>query len=130
MATWKQVRDYIQSNYDCKYNEEADLLSLVFDTNEDRSQVVIVSRNKSNSGDNWIEIASPIGEVSKNDIFDLLEDLTDYVCGGAILIDDEVWIRNRILLDSIDSPTIDNVMKIIAGIADDLEDKYVGGDEA
>lgn len=129
MATWKQVRDYIQSNYNsAEYSEKGDFLSLVFEIDEERSQMVFVDRSKSEGGSNWIDISSAVGEVSKNDIFDLLEDLDDYVCGGAVKIDNEIWIRNRILLESIDCPTIDNVMGIIAGIADDLEDKYVGGD--
>lgn len=129
MATWKQVRDYIQSNYNsAEYSEEGDFLGLVFEIDEERSQMVFVGRSKSKGGSNWIDISSAVGEVSKNDIFDLLEDLDDYVCGGAVKIDNEIWIRNRILLESIDCPTIDNVMGIIADIADDLEDKYVGGD--
>ena len=32
----------------------------------------------------WVEISSCIGNVEKNDVLDLLEDLADEPCGGVI----------------------------------------------
>ena len=130
MATWKQVRDYIQENYKYEYDEEYDMFKLIFEITDERSQVVFVERDKSVSGTSWIEVSSPVGEVNKNDIFDLLEDLDKKVCGGAVKIGNRIFIRSRYLLDSIDSDAIDNALSLLAGIADELEEKYVGGDES
>lgn len=126
MATWKQVRDFIQSNYNgVDYDEEYDFLDLDFNTGNDRVKKVFVERikNETNTTE-WIEISAIVGEVNKNDIFDLLEDLSGYVCGGAVKNGDNIYIRNRILIDSIDSSSIDNIMGLVAFIASELEDKY------
>ena len=129
MATWKQVRDYLFANYKCEYNNDGDFIKLIFDAGNDRTQVVIVDRLKNQAGTSWVQVSSPVGEVEGADIFDLLEELSSTVCGGAIKIGDDIWIRNVILLDSIDNDLLDSALARIASIADDLEEKFVGGDE-
>ena len=129
MATWKQVRDYVESNYKYDYDEEGDFFKLIFDVGDDRTQVVFIQRLKNQKGTSWVEVSSPIGEIDKADIFDFLEELEETVCGGAIKRGDYIFIRNAILLDSIDSDSLDSALARIASIADDLENKYVGGDD-
>ena len=130
MATWKQIRDYIQSNYKYDYDEELDMFKLIFDMGDGRTQAVFLERDQNQGCDtSYVEISSPVGMVSKNDIFDLLEDLEGKVCGGAVKSGKNIFIRDRMLLESVDAVWIDNSLKLIAGIADEMEDKYVGGDE-
>lgn len=98
MATWKQVGDYVASNYKYDYYGKGDLFKLIFDVGDDRTQVVLIQRLKNQEGTSWVEVSSPIGEVDKADIFDFLEELEETVCGGAIKRGDYIFIRNVIFL--------------------------------
>ncbi|MCQ2579724.1 MAG: hypothetical protein MJ159_03390 [Treponemataceae bacterium] len=59
----------------------------------------------------------------------MLEELEENVCGVAIKRGYYIFIRNVILLESIDSESLDSALARIVSIADNLEYKYVGGDD-
>ena len=125
MATWKQIRDYIQTNFKSEYDEEEDTFKLIFEVNNGNEQLVLVERYKNQSQDNdWIEISAPVGAVGKNDIFDLLESLSGKVCGGAVKYGENVWIRSTLQVSGVTADDINNVMWTLAGIADELNEKF------
>lgn len=128
MASWKQVRDYVESNYKYDYDRDCDY-KLILDVGNERTLVVFIQRLKNQEGTSWIDVSSPIWEIDEADIFDLLEELEENVCGVAIKRGYYIFIRNVILLESIDSESLDSALARIVSIADNLEYKYVGGDD-
>ena len=81
METWKEVRDFVIENFDCTYDSDTNTVKALLGVNRDRTQCVEITR----IGDiSWVEISSCIGNVEKNDVLDLLEDLADEPCGGVI----------------------------------------------
>lgn len=129
MATWKQVRDYLMSEFDADYNDDTDLLDIEFSLKDGRSQIVRITTGE-NADKIWIHIYSRIGTVSKNDIYSLLREAQDSVTGGIVAIDDKIWYRSEIFLDDgVDLEYIKFSIQQAAIWSDDFEDKYVGGDD-
>lgn len=129
MATWKQVRDYLMSEYDADYNDDTDLLDIEFSLKDGRSQIVRITTGE-NADKIWIHIYSRIGTVSKNDIYSLLREAQDSLTGGIVAIDDKIWYRSEIFLDDgVDLEYIKFSIQQAAIWSDDFEDKYVGGDD-
>ncbi len=129
MATWKQVRDYLMSEFDADYNEDTDLLDVEFSLKDGRSQIVRITTGE-NADKIWIHIYSRIGTVSKNDIYSLLREAQDSLTGGIVAIDDKIWYRSEIFLDDgVDLEYIKFSIQQAAIWSDDFEDKYVGGDD-
>ena len=129
MATWKQVRDYLMSEFDADYNDDTDLLDVKFSFEDGRSQIVRITTGV-NADKIWIHIYSIIGTVSKNDIYSLLREAQDSLTGGIIAIDDKIWYRSEIFLDDgVDLEYIKSSIQQAAIWSDDFEDKYVGGDD-
>lgn len=129
MATWKQVRDYLMSEFDADYNDDTDLLDIKFSFEDGRSQIVRITTGV-NADKIWIHIYSIIGTVSKNDIYSLLREAQDSLTGGIVAIDDKIWYRSEIFLDDgVDLEYIKFSIQQAAIWSDDFEDKYVGGDD-
>lgn len=70
METWKEVRDFVIENFDGTYDSDTNTVKALLGVNRYRTQCV--------------EISSCIGNVEKNDVLDLLENLADEPCGGVI----------------------------------------------
>jgi len=129
MATWKQVRDYLMSEFNADYNDDTDLLDVELSFKDGRSQIARITTG-GNADKIWIHIYSRIGTVSKNDIYSLLREAQDSLTGGIVAIDDKIWYRSEIFLDDgVDLEYIKFSIKQAAIWADDFEDKYVGGDD-
>ena len=132
MATWKQVRDYIMSEFNGDYDEESDLLTVVVSVQDkeiSRSQSVVIAKHESKDL-TWIHVYSKIGSVNKNDIYALLREAADPPTLGIIALNDEIWCRSEIFLnDDVDLDYIGLCIKQLGVWADYFEERYVGGDE-
>lgn len=65
----------------------------------------------------------------KNDVFDLLEDISDELCGGVICRWGELYVRDTVRYEDIEEKGIGVLFRRFARVADKLEKKYVGGDD-
>ena len=125
METWKEVRDFVIENFDGTYDSDTNTVNALLDVNRDRTQYVEITRLGDTS---WVEISSCIGNVEKNDVLDLLEDLADETCGGVICRRGELYVRDTVRYEDIEEEGIEVSFYRVAKVADKLEKKYVGGD--
>ena len=86
VATWSDVVSYVQANYKVA-DQEPNMLKLVFDLGNMRSQLVFVWRVQPHGGDDWVQIESPIGELGNIDLPKALVFVSNTVCGGLAMVD-------------------------------------------
>ena len=128
MATWKEIKDFIRNNYNLQ-KDEGDFFQMTFEIDENRSQLVFVQKTKSQSGDIWIQIASPIGLIEDDEINDALEMLNDAMCGGMVKMGERHFVRHCMPIDELSPDQFIKSMNIIVGVADDMEKRFIGGDD-
>lgn len=118
MATWKELCDYLDSQYKVNHLSE-DTLSLGFRFDDDRSQMIFVEEKGP-----FALVRSPFAEVKDAKPEDLLEEPFIF---GIQLVDDLYFVSQVLMLESLDSPEIDTAIEALAPLADELEKKYTGG---
>jgi hypothetical protein len=128
VATWKQIKDFIRSNYNLQV-DEGDFFQMVFEVDDNRSQIVFIQKAKSQAGAIWLQICSPIGAIEDDEINDALEMLNDKICGGMVKIEDQHFIRECLPIDDLSPEQFVTVMEIIIGVADEMEECFIGSDD-
>lgn len=127
MATWKQIKDFLRGNFNIA-EDSGDMFKLIFNVDNDRSQIIYIEKIKSQNHDLWVELSSPIGTIENDEINDALEILNDKMCGGMVKIGDLHFVRHCMPIDNINGEDFIAIMNIIIGVADELEERFVGGD--
>ena len=124
MVTWKDIKDFIRSNYSSA-DVEKEVIKLLLRIDESRSQqlMLIVSPEK-----DWLHILSRIGEFDSDEIEDLLSYCSNFACGGVCMLDGELFYRHSTLLADLSTDELVKPMEFVAIYADALEKKFVGGD--
>ena len=129
MATWSELVAYVRANYRIA-DEKPSMLQMVFETGDNRSQIVILWRHALMDGqEEWLQIESPVGEVDKIDLRKLLEAVGGIVCGGAAVMGDHVTIRHAVPLANLDINEFERPLVLVTSTADRLEQQLVGGDK-
>ena len=128
MASWEDLKTYIRKNYKIKDQEE-NLISLVFDLQNFRSQQIFIQKLENNDGEVWVKFVSPIGKLSSEDLDETLESLGDKLCRGMIKIGDTYFISHSIQIDDLSTSNFKRGMHIVMNMADAFERKYIGEDE-
>jgi hypothetical protein len=130
MATWSDLKQYIHNNYKIA-DERDDMIKLIFETGGLRSQVVIVWHVQlSGSGEHWIQIESPFGELGSLDLAAALNAVGNTVCGGMSLVGGQlVTFRHSVPLDDINISEFEAPLALVTGTADRLEQALTGGDK-
>jgi len=128
MASWADLVAYVRSRYRV-VEQRPDEVRILVEFDDDRSQVVILGREVLDRRDEWVQIASPCGLVAEVDLRKLLAEIggTTVVCGAAI-IGDHVVIRHALPLENLDINEFVDPLHLLAGTADELEEKFFGGD--
>lgn len=125
MATWNEVVQHLQKNYKCEL-KGSDVVRLLFGFGG-RSQLVFVSRGAGGAGE-WVQIQSPVGKPPIHRLSDLLEACDSKLCGALIMMDGTVFLRHSLPISAYKPEDLDWALQAIVMTADDLEEKYVGGD--
>lgn len=130
MASWDEVIEYIEKKYPTKKN--GDLLSTVIPLKNERSQVVFFQERSDNDEENvWLNILSPIGELSSRVKIDsALNFLSLTACGGLIKVGDNYFLRHGILIRNISANEIELPIRKICICADLLEEELLGVDKS
>jgi hypothetical protein len=130
MASWSELKQYIHNNYKIA-DERDDMIKLIFETGGLRSQVVIVWHVQlSGSGEHWIQIESPFGEIGSLDLVAALNAIGNTVCGGMSLVGGQlVTFRHSVPLDDINISEFEAPLAMVTGTADRLEQALTGGDK-
>jgi len=126
MASWDDVKSFVKSKF--KVDDKGDYFSTVFDTGNSRSQMVIMSKFTTNSGDVWVQISSPVGVIPQNKLDAALAMLDDKVCGGLVKIGDKHVVRHCMPIADLSQEELMYPLGFVTATADDLEAAFVGGD--
>lgn len=126
---WAEVKRFLRSNYKVD-DEENDILAFLFDLENGRTQRVFVELNKAQvNATEWISISSCIGLIDETEINEVLLELGKLCFGGLIREENKHYLRYTVLLKSASEQSLLDPIEAIASIADELEEKYVGGDQ-
>jgi hypothetical protein len=129
MATWGDVVSYVHSNYKVA-DEKPNVIKLIFEVGGLRTQVVMLWHlTLAHGQEEWVQIESPIGEVSKVDLNRALDGLVDTVCGGLGKLGNLVTFRHAIPLQNLNINEFEAPLALVTTTADQLERQLVGGDE-
>lgn len=126
MVTPEELKEYLQNQY--QIDDDDSLFSIVVQTNESRTQVVIVQIIDV-KGQPFCRILSRIGNLDTYGINKALSIMTDKLMGGLVKIDGMTYVIHGFSLNSLDTPNDINLMiEIIAYAADDIEKEILGVD--
>lgn len=128
MATWPDVSTYVHANYIVHREPTHDLLGLEFGTGDDRTQLVYL-RPMTGHGQEWLWIASFVGDLAQIDVPAALELSGNLVGAGLQQVGDSLVISTYQLLATIDAPEIDLNLSVVALAADGFEEFFTGRDE-
>ena len=129
MATWQDLANYVRSNY--KISDEApNMIKLVFDTGNLRSQVVLLWRLELEGGaEQWLQIESPFANRHAVDVNRVLDEMTSMVCGGLGIYGDVLTLRHAVPLENMNINELERPLHLVTQTADRLEQMFVGGDQ-
>lgn len=128
MATWGDLVSFIRSEYRVT-RVEPDEIRIEVEFEDERRQAVIVYREVLDKREEWVQIASPCGRVDQVNLAALLTELGQTaVVGGAVIMGEFVAVRHSLPLENLDINEFVDPMSLLAGTADELEEKFTGGD--
>jgi hypothetical protein len=128
MATWNDVVKHLKANFNCK-EASAEMLSIIFDMGNNRSQIVFIERNGNDKIGEFASISSAVGTVknlSKLEAY--CREATSYVSGGIVITGDYIMVRDTFPLLNLDVNELEAPLLVIVGAADQIESKVTGGD--
>lgn len=128
MATWAEVKRTIRQNFKVA-DESQDVLKLIFETNDDRTQVVFIEKTQNADGELWVQISSPIGVIDTSEIDDALEIVGEKLCGGLTKENGTHYVRHSMLAGDLSYDELIRPLNIVCKTADILEEKFIGSDE-
>ncbi|MGB3682259.1 MAG: hypothetical protein WA990_07200 [Rubrobacteraceae bacterium] len=119
--------DYVKKNY--KVAEQTDrMLRLVFSIN-DRSQLVFVWYTPMQDGEEWVQIESPVGELDKLNLRELLELVEKKIVGGVAAFEGYAVLRDAVSLSDMSVEEFETPFHAIVVTADRLEHQLTGVDQ-
>jgi hypothetical protein len=130
MASWQEIIAHIESQYTVNRMSE-NMIALTFGFDDGRSQAVAIHYAPSfGPMPAHIRFFSPLGDRKKlkRKLGDILEESGDLPF-GVTRVGDWVGVVHTALADTIDGPEIDVPLGLLAGVADEFERKFTGGDE-
>jgi len=130
MASWQEIIAHIESQYTMTRMGE-NMIALTFGFQDGRSQALAIAYAPTvGPMPAHIKFFSQIGDRKKlkRKLGDILEESGDYPFGVTCL-GNWVGVVHTALADTIDAPEIDVPLELLAGVADELERRFTGGDE-
>lgn len=130
MTTWNDLKDYIRRNYTIA-DEQDNRIKLIFNVGGMRSQVVLVYRQALLDGqEEWFSVESPVGPLDQVDLRAALRHVGGFVCGAlATLGDDLLVLRHSAPISDLNIAEFERPLGLVVNSADQLEQKFVGGDD-
>ncbi len=127
MATWENLKAYIGSNYKVA-KDEGNSITLVWNTDGGRSQVVLVRLVGELGGEPWAEVTTGVAKVSETDPTDLLKRNNHMIAGALAILDDIVVWRHTFPLGNLDPNEFETPLHVAVNFGDALEKELTGGD--
>jgi hypothetical protein len=127
MANWSTLVNYVSSNYKVA-DQGPDMLKMIFETGDLRSQVVFLWRQTLSGGEEWVQIESPFAEVGMVNLQQALEAIGGMVCGGMAIASGYVTVRHAVPLANLNINEFERPLLLVTTTADNLESQLIGGD--
>jgi hypothetical protein len=128
MATWGDLVAFVRTEYRVTRVEQ-DEIRIEVEFDDERRQAVVIYREVLDQREEWVQLASPCGRAAEVNLTALLTELGHTaVCGGAVIMGDYVAIRHSLPLENLDINEFVDPLALVAGVADELEEKFTGGD--
>lgn len=141
MATWEDLAEFVRSEYavaedvdtETEYRiiEDGDEeIRVLVEYEDDRSQIVIICRERLDGREDWVQVVSVIGRADEVDLQKLLWELgqVSVVC-GAVIVGDHVLLRHSLPLLNLDINEFTDPLNFIAETADHLEEMFFRDDD-
>jgi hypothetical protein len=128
MATWGDLVAFVRTEYRVT-RVETDEIRIEVEFEDERRQAVVIYREVLDQREEWVQIASPCGKAAEVNLPALLAELGGTaVCGGAVIMGEYVAVRHSLPLENLDINEFTDPLALVAGVADELEEKFTGGD--
>jgi|GEM_PF-2693751 len=128
LKKWADVKRFLRNEYKVA-KEDKDFLTFEFELENNRSQLVCVERAETQDGIQWIMVSSCVGLIDDSEIDEVLKMVGEYAFGGLVKTDDKHFVRYSLLLESASELSLLRPINTIAQLADEIEEKYIGGDQ-
>lgn len=125
---WADVKRLLRKEYKVA-GEENDFLAFDLSLENGRTQTVCVERTENEDGIQWIMVYSCVGLIDNSEINEVLKMIGEYAFGGLVKTDDKHFVKYSLLLESASELSLLRPINTIAQIADEIEEKYIGGDQ-
>jgi len=129
VATWPDLKQYIESKYKIS-DDSGNVVTMLFNFNDGRSQFVTVSYWTSNKGAEWVNVDSPVGKFTEVDIAKAVRMTEGMVCGAISAIGDFLTFRDSFPLMNLDINEFEEPLHLVTGTADELERALTAGGDA
>ncbi|MDA3646326.1 hypothetical protein LZ318_28750 [Saccharopolyspora indica] len=141
MATWEDLAAFVRAEYavaedldtETEYRiieDGDDEIRVLVEYEDDRSQIVIICRERLDGREDWVQVVSVIGRAADVDLQKLLWELgqVSVVC-GAVIVGDHVLLRHSVPLLNLDINEFTDPLNFIAETADHLEEMFFRDDD-
>jgi hypothetical protein len=121
MADWNALHTYINRNYKVS-EDDFKTLKLIFNLDDNRSQVVLVERGGDLEGSEWAVISTAVCEEADIDAREALVRNSQMLVGSLALVDGgPVIFRYAIRLADLDPAEFEAPLKVAVLFGDSLE---------
>lgn len=129
MATWREVVSFVRRAYPVVRDAGEELrVRVYFGDEQERAQIVVLAHEILDG--EWVQIATPFARVADVDLLRVLEEAGNTTVVGSIVIMREyVVLRHSVPLANLDLNELVEPLELVAGSGDQLEQKFVGGDD-
>ena len=128
LKKWADVKRFLRNEYKVA-TEEKDFLAFDFELENNRSQRVCVERVETQDEIQWIMVYSCVGLIDDSEIDEVLKMIGEYAFGGLVKTDDKHFVKYSLLLESASELSLLRPINTLAQLADEIEEKYIGGDQ-
>lgn len=128
MASWDEVKEYIDEKYPGKKDDDTLITTIQL---EEISQTIIFQKKTDTKEGVWLNILAPTGELSSWEKIDhALKLLSFSHCGGLIKLGDRYFIRHSVHIGEISVNEIGSLFNNVCAIAISLKKELKNIDES
>jgi len=141
VATWEDLAAFVRAEYavaedvdtETEYRiieDGDDEIRVLVEYEDDRSQIIIIYRERLDGREDWVQVVSVIGRAADVDLQKLLWELgqVSVVC-GAVIMGEHVLLRHSVPLLNLDINEFTDPLNFIAETADHLEEMFFRDDD-
>lgn len=128
MANWNELVGFLANNYTCTIN--GNIVTLPYSFPNGRTQTVYVTLGGNDTQGEWVFISSAVAEINHvGQLEAICRVAGSKICGGVVIDGNHIVIRDSMPLFNLDDTEINSSIALVVGIADELEQMFIGRDQ-